>query len=155
MGWHGCGVGGGGDGGGGGKKIRDLIEEEDSRWVLHNIQRINSIFGVTFDGLREQIMEPFKEIEKRKLEKVKGQRLKVKAKNREGIESSRELRRLQSSINYDNSRKGRTEGRESIWRCLIHVWSQHFWNVGGINDHKKRLVIRDWMNRWKLDVICL
>lgn len=29
------------------------------------------------------------------------------------------------------------------------------WNVRGINDRKKRQIIRGFMSRWKPDIICL
>jgi len=29
------------------------------------------------------------------------------------------------------------------------------WNVRGLNDHKKRVIIRGCLNRWKPTIICL
>lgn len=36
-----------------GKKISDLIEEENSRWIFQNIQQISNMLGVTINGLEE------------------------------------------------------------------------------------------------------
>lgn len=71
------------------------------------------------------------------------------------VSDSRRLRRLQSSINYGNSRRGKKKGEEvledvwSMFGCLIS------WNIRRINNYKKRQVIRICLNRWKPDVICL
>lgn len=64
--------------------MEDLIEEESSRWSLQNIQWINTVLGVSFDRLEERAMELLKEIEKRREENVKKERLKVKGKNKQG-----------------------------------------------------------------------
>lgn len=53
----------------------------------------------------------FKEIEKREKEKVRGERIKSIAKSKWRVECSRELIGLESSISYDNLRKG--EKREN------------------------------------------
>lgn len=42
---------------------------------FQNIQRISRMLGVGFDGLEEQAMMLFKEIEKRKKEKVRGEKI--------------------------------------------------------------------------------
>ena len=30
-----------------------------------------------------------------------------------------------------------------------------FWNVGGLNDSQKRLVVKNLLHEWKCDVVCL
>ena len=29
------------------------------------------------------------------------------------------------------------------------------WNVKGLNDPKKRGILRNWLRKWKVDVVCL
>ena len=29
------------------------------------------------------------------------------------------------------------------------------WNVRGLNDPKKRGILRNWLRKWKVDVVCL
>ena len=29
------------------------------------------------------------------------------------------------------------------------------WNVRGLNDPKKRVVLKNWLRKWKIDVVCL
>ena len=29
------------------------------------------------------------------------------------------------------------------------------WNLKGLNDPKKRVVLKNWLREWKVDVICL
>ena len=29
------------------------------------------------------------------------------------------------------------------------------WNVTGLNDPKKREVLKNWLRKWKVDVVCL
>lgn len=53
----------------------------------------------------------FKEIERRKKEKVNGKRAKPNGKSRQVVDWSRGLKRSRSSISYDNLRKGEKKGR--------------------------------------------
>lgn len=78
--------------------------------VIQNIQRISKLLGVNFEGLKDQTMNLFKEIERRRKEKRDGnQALSTKRKTR--VDKSRELNRLQSTINCDKGeKKGEGEG---------------------------------------------
>jgi hypothetical protein len=29
------------------------------------------------------------------------------------------------------------------------------WNLRGLNDPKKRVVLKNWLREWKVDVVCL
>lgn len=88
-----------------GLRIGNLIDKENFIWVMENVERISSLLGVIFDGLEEKAMDLLFKIEKSQKEKVIEQRLKTKTKGKQKEEGCRELRRLQTSINYDKLRK--------------------------------------------------
>lgn len=72
---------------------------------MQNIQRISKMVGVTFEGLEDKLMEIFIEIEKMRAEKRKVVSIVGKERKRAGEGGTKELKRLQSSINYDYNRK--------------------------------------------------
>lgn len=49
----------------GGEVNGDLLEEENSRWVTKNMQRLNRIIEVSIEGLEDRTKELFCEIERR------------------------------------------------------------------------------------------
>lgn len=67
------------------------------------------------------------------------------------MDKSRELKRLQFIINYD---EGGEVGRRGKGKLVVMIRHIIFWNVRGMNDHKKRFVIKGCMAKWKLKVIC-
>lgn len=103
-------------------------EDTNSLWVLQNIQRINKIVEVTFEGLNDRMMEIFVEIEKRRKEK-KGGTLMAKGRRRQGDGRPRKLKRLQLSINYDCRKK--SYKNVGVLRKISNVWENNcFEHVG-------------------------
>lgn len=62
-----------------GEKIRDLIEEENSKWVFQNIKQINSMLSVMFDSLEEHATMLFTNREKKEWAGESGE-VKIKSK---------------------------------------------------------------------------
>lgn len=57
-----------------GEWVRELLEEEYSRWVIENVQRLGGLVGVSFGGLEDRVVELFREIEKKDRRKRKRKR---------------------------------------------------------------------------------
>lgn len=55
-------------------RMEDLLEEEDSQWMMENVQRLSRLVGVLFGGFEDRAIKLFREI-KRRLEKEREERL--------------------------------------------------------------------------------
>ena len=69
----------------------------------------------------------------------------------------RELKNLVSSVNYDETAcallRFVSEGLLGSWFLMkLKLVS---WNVRGLNDPKKREVLKNWLRQWKMDVVHL
>lgn len=92
-----------------------------SKWVLKNIQRISKSLGVLFKDFKDQPMSLLFEIEKRIREEKKTEDSAGKTKKKHGDGRSRELRRLQSSINYKGKSQSVTKVGDSKNKSIINV----------------------------------
>ena len=46
--------------------------------------------------------------------------------------------------------------KDSIWEVLVFMKLKILsWNVKGLNDFRKRLVVKNLLREWKCDVVCL
>jgi hypothetical protein len=86
-------------------------EMEFPDWVLKCAERIHSKVGITYIGQKWQFMALLTFIEKERLKELEAQSLSVSKRNRE-------IKNLESSINYDNrgerqSSHGKHKGRGS------------------------------------------
>lgn len=63
------------------------------------------MLGVTFDGIEDKVMELLEEIERRMREKKLREATMLKGKRKSRKEGCRELKRLQSLVNYDFMKK--------------------------------------------------
>lgn len=87
------------------------LEKHHSVWVMNNFHKISRMFGVMFEGLEDRVLSLIEEIEMRYGESGSGEGPVVREKRKQGEGCCRELKRLQSSINYDYRKKiNMTEG---------------------------------------------
>lgn len=57
-------------------------EDDNTKWLTQNIQTISKTLEVSFKRLEEQAMDLFKEIQRKRREKVNGSRLKPLVKKK-------------------------------------------------------------------------
>lgn len=88
------------------KGVLERDEEAVSNWVFHKLVEFDQFLGLLYEGFEAEIMELFKSIELRR-------------KLNAGQEGSRtdggkcpikELKKLESNINYDRNEGGLSEG---------------------------------------------
>lgn len=83
-------------------------------WILKNIFAIDKFLGASFYGYEKSIHSPFTNLEKCVSEKKKCELMIESGAKKEQKWECRELRRLHSSINYDNKRgKNKGSGKET------------------------------------------
>lgn len=97
--------------------------------------------GVSLSGMENFSYIFFSEIERKTLKKKIGSILKDKKKA--GVGTSRELKRLESTINYDG-RKGDGKGVNGV-KLIGKILS---WNVRGLNNRGKRLIVKGCLKNW-------
>lgn len=73
--------------------------------MANNVQKFSKQMGVLIKGMEHLTFLFFSEIEKRKVSKKKSRMANSKRKKQNGGKS-RELKRLETSINYENISKG-------------------------------------------------
>lgn len=75
-----------------------------SHWVINNIQKFSKLMGVSLKGMKNLSYLFFAEIEKWKVSKKKND-LVLKKRKKLNVGTPRELKRLETSINYDGRKK--------------------------------------------------
>lgn len=86
-------------------------ESERAIWLIQNIQRLSDVMGMTFEEVEAQLAEMLGEIERRRNVRKRENELVTRDRKKQGDGEPRELKRLQSSINY-NGRKNSGQRRE-------------------------------------------
>lgn len=96
------------------KLVSGMSQEDVSKWVLKRISGFSKFLGVSFDGFEDRTMQLFSDIEKKWRTGAVKETKKGGSKTSTG---SRELKRLQCSINYDGRKeagKGNGGGVEGV-----------------------------------------
>lgn len=131
------------------------LEQQYSEWILKNFIEVSKLFGVTFLGLEDRILTLIQEIKNMYMGSESGKKFYVKASRRQTKRGSKELKRLQCSINYEGKKEKRKEGGRSDSEIELMIGKITSWNVKSLNDKKKIGEIRGCLQRWKPDIICL
>lgn len=79
------------------------VDDGCTLWVLQNIKKFSKMMGVSLDGMENQILLFF--IERRRTTKKKKGENVPKGRKSGGSVMSRELKRLESLINYEGRKK--------------------------------------------------
>jgi hypothetical protein len=111
--------------------------------------------GAFYEGFKYKVEDLLLEIEAQRNQRV-CVNLVSKRVSCTRMRGSRELKNLCTSINYEGSfASKRSISREMVVTFASMNLKIFSWNVRGLNDSDKRVQIRNLINLWKADVICL
>ena len=121
----------------------NLNSELVSKWVTSKLKNITGCIGVAFSGYEMEIIQLLSRIEKSLVPD--------KATVQRSLPSSRrlrELRRLESGVNYDRL----ITSSSGLKVLMVKLLS---WNLRGLNDSTKRAMLRNVLREWNCDLVCL
>lgn len=79
-------------------------EELYSVWVQRNFVKVNKLFGLSFEGLKHRVLSLLAELELRFLEAERDRKKDKKSSRKKGGGGSRELKKLEWSLNYEGKK---------------------------------------------------
>ncbi|RVX00292.1 hypothetical protein CK203_024581 [Vitis vinifera] len=129
-------------------------EKIKSPWVNKKFLGFCKKVGVSIEGFEEDILRILKEIENKR-----GVIRKSNDSKRGTVSASRkerELKKLVSTINYDGlagreAEEGELEGKLHWFLMKLKIMS---WNVRGLHDPDRRMVIKSMVRKYKPDLVC-
>jgi hypothetical protein len=92
----------------------DEKKKQKSAWLLHNLKAVGKVLGAYYEGFEDRVERLLLDIEERRNQRI-NDHLEVKKGKRSGPRLSRELKNLNSSINYEgNSASKRSVARDRV-----------------------------------------
>ncbi|WMV34480.1 hypothetical protein MTR67_027865 [Solanum verrucosum] len=118
-------------------------------WVRQNIINLGKEFGIHFNGCEEIAEELFIKIDGKR--QRTGEAAKALMLMTPKSKVSKELKNLEVGTNFLAMAQEVGGDATSCSLMKINIVS---WNVKGLNDARKRLVIKSLIHNWKADVFC-
>ncbi|WMV41821.1 hypothetical protein MTR67_035206 [Solanum verrucosum] len=118
-------------------------------WVQQNIIKLSKEFGVHFQGCEEVALNLFMKIDGKRQVTGETPGAIVPVTPKEKI--PKELKNLEPSSNFISF------GTRSRGGCFVNNLNEGnivSWNVRGLNDPRKRLLIKNMLHIWRADVYC-